>query len=57
MTSEQTKLEVLELIELFDGPLPEGKECKKLDDMFQHLRVRIKYNLLDLEATRRELRT
>ena len=57
MTSEKIKSEVVGLIELFDGPAPIGAGYKDLDEMLQYLRVKIKYVLFDVEATRRESRT
>ncbi len=55
MTNEQIESEIEDLIELFDNPLPKGKKYKSKEEMFHYLRVKIKYTLFDLEATRREL--
>ncbi len=56
MTDKKIKSEVVGLIELFDGPAPIGVGYKDLDEMLQYLRVKIKYALFDIEATRRESR-
>lgn len=54
MKRSRIKSEVIDLINLFDGPVIRDDGHENLEDLLQLLKVGIGYTLLDLEATRRE---